>query len=153
MSNQNARLIEIVKQFSDINYCRQILEQAHWPDGIECPECHSKRFGYIANRRYVRCKDCRRCFNFRTDTLMEDSPLSPQQWLIAFAVMFENQDVTCKTLSKVLGVTIKTAWFLKRKIEIALQQVPNGNTFIHTLKDLLKVEKSLIKQALYGKKQ
>jgi len=53
-----------------------------WPDGdCACPKCGAKgdRIGEIATRGMLRCKDFRKQFSVKVDTIFEDSPPSRQR--------------------------------------------------------------------------
>lgn len=69
-------LLEAVRFFSDVDRCNEYLARVKWPDGkIVCPKCSGDRIGKITTRKMLRCKDCRKQFSYKVDTIFEDSPL------------------------------------------------------------------------------
>ena len=66
---------------------------------------------------YYLCKDCRKQFSVRTKSLMESSNLGFRTWLFAIYVMMTaRKGISSLQLSKELGITQKSAWFLQARI-------------------------------------
>ncbi len=64
-----------------------------------------------------RCKDCRKHFSVKTGTVMADSKLSCQTWLLAVYLFNTGlKGVSSMKLHRDLGVTQKTAWHLAHRI-------------------------------------
>ena len=73
----------------------------------------------------TRCRDCRKDFSVKTDTLMHNSKLTVRQWVIAMYLMSGHpKGVSSLQLHRDLGVTQKTAWHLAHRIREKWQEVP-----------------------------
>jgi transposase-like protein len=119
-------LIEAVKFFSDVDRCNEYMVQIKWPDGnITCPHCEASgdRIGKIASRKMLRCKDCRKQFSYKVGTIFEDSPLSLDQWFVAvWCIVNAKNGVSSYEVSRALGITQKSAWFMLHRIRLAMQE-------------------------------
>ncbi len=116
-------LIEFYNRFNDEQTCRDYLEKARWGDKITCPHC-----GIIGNAykykdgRLFKCKDCRKQFTVRVGTIFEDSKLPLQKWFLAIYLATSlKKGISSIQLSKYLGITQKTAWFMLHRIRHAVE--------------------------------
>jgi hypothetical protein len=77
-------LAEATVYFADAVNCREFLVARRWPDGVACPRCGSKdvQFEELHCRWQCRSKHAARRFTMRTGTIMEDSPISLDKWLL-----------------------------------------------------------------------
>jgi transposase-like protein len=102
------------------------VEARVWPNGPICPHCgcyervgrlngKSTRFGVL------KCYDCRKPFTVRVKTIFEDSHVPLHLWLQAiFLVAASKKGISANQLGRVLGVTLKTAWFMGHRIRLAM---------------------------------
>ncbi|MBC5825162.1 MAG: IS1595 family transposase [Candidatus Eremiobacteraeota bacterium] len=117
-------LMEAVKYFSDLSVCRGFLAHLRWPDGVSCPRpgCGSENVGFIETRKIWRCKACKRQFSVKVGTIFEDSPLGLDKWLVAVWLLSSAKNGNSSyELSRALGVTQKTAWFMLHRIRLAMK--------------------------------
>lgn len=118
-------LIEAVKFFSDIDRCNEYMVRIKWEGGnITCPKCGAcgDRIGKIETRKMLRCKDCRKQFSYKVGTIFEDSPIGLDKWFVAvWSVTNCKNGVSSYELSRALGVTQKSAWYMLQRIRLALQ--------------------------------
>lgn len=64
-----------------------------------------------------RCKSCRKHFSVRTGTVLAESRLPLQKWLMAIYVMTATRtNIPSTLIAKELGITQKSAWFLAIRI-------------------------------------
>ena len=64
-----------------------------------------------------RCKDCRKHFSVRTNSVLAESRIPLHKWLLAIFLMSTNlKGVSSCKLARDLNVTQKTAWFLAHRI-------------------------------------
>ena len=108
--------------FADPANCREYLVARRWPDGVICPRCGSNvLFLEKYNRWHCREKHDAPQFTLKTGTVMEDSPIGLDKWLM---VMW--QIVNCKNgissceVHRAIGITQKSAWFMDHRIRFAL---------------------------------
>lgn len=118
-------LLEAVQYFSDAENCRQFMIQVRWADGIvRCPNCGSEKVTYLENANLYKCnqKHPRQKFSLKVGTVFEDSPIGLEKWIPA-AWMLSNMrnGVSSYELSRSLGVTQKTAWFMLHRIRKAME--------------------------------
>ena len=70
-----------------------------------------------------RCKDCRKHFSVKSHSLMHDSKLGCQTWLLAiFLIVANPKGRSSVQLAADLGVCQKTAWHLAHRIRAALAE-------------------------------
>lgn len=127
MQDVPATLLEAVRYFSDLTLCHHYMRKVKWPDGnAVCPNCEAKddRIGEIATRQMLRCKDCRKQFSVKVDTIFEDSPLGLDKWFVAvWCIANAKNGISSHELGRALGVTQKTAWFMLHRIREALYRI------------------------------
>src|SRR5277367_2451451 len=116
-------LTAAIKYFADADTALQFMASIRWPDGKACcPCCHKSNAGFLATRRLWKCRDCKKQFSVKVGTIFEDSALGLDKWLPAFwmIVNAKNGISSCE-LSRAIGVTQKTAWFMLHRIRLAMQ--------------------------------
>jgi transposase-like protein len=75
----------------------------------------------------MKCYDCRKPFTVRVGTIFEDSHVPLHIWLQAIAlVAASKKGISANQLHRVLGVTLKTAWFMGHRIRLAMENNPSG---------------------------
>ena len=121
-----ATFLEAVRFFADEEDAIQFLADVRWPDGEQvCPKCGTVgRHYWLKNQRRWRCREkaCRRQFSIKVGTIFEDSPIKLSQWLPAVWLLVNcKNDISSYELSRHLGVTQKTAWFMLQRIREALR--------------------------------
>jgi transposase-like protein len=118
--------------YSNAELAREHLETLHWPNGPVCPRCGEtdrvKRAGGASTRPgLVQCAPCRRGFTVTVGTVMEDSKIPLNKWLLAFRLMAgSKKGVSAHQLHRSLGITYKSAWFLGHRIREAMNIEPEG---------------------------
>ncbi len=116
-------MFDFVRMFSTEEKARAFVENKLWPEGAQCPHCASRRVSEKASMAGYRCKDCRKDFTVRLGTVFEDTHLPFKTWLYAmYLIQTSRERISSVQLSKELGVTQNTAWFLGRRIRAAGQQ-------------------------------
>ncbi len=118
-------LQEAIVYFADPENCKNfVVTQLRWTDGVvKCPRCQSENVFWIAKERVWKCygKHDHAKFSLKTGTLMEDSPISVDKWLVALwlVVNCKNGISSCE-MARDLGITQKSAWFLNHRIRMML---------------------------------
>jgi hypothetical protein len=90
-----------------------------------CPRCGSLNVLFLEkyDRWHCREKHAAPQFTLKTGTIMEDSPIGLDKWMMAMW-----QIVNCKNgissyeVHRAIGITQKSAWFLDHRIRFALHQ-------------------------------
>ena len=109
-------LPEFSKLFPDEQACITFLEKERWGDHVVSPfDPESKVYKCKGNR--YKCKNTGKYFNVRTGTIFENSKVSLRKWMLAcYFVVEMKRGVSSLQLSKIVGVTQKTAWFMLQRI-------------------------------------
>ena len=116
-------LSEFFRRFPDDQTAEAWFVSRRWPDGPICVHCDSMRVSAVASRRPqpYRCKDCRRHFSVKSYSVMHDSKLGCQTWLLAvFLVVSNPKGRSSVQLAADLGICQKSAWHLAHRIRKAL---------------------------------
>lgn len=116
-------LQKAIAYFADPDRCFEYAVKMRWPDGkVTCPRCGSKEHSFISTRRLWWCKNCKKQFTMKVNTIFEDSPLGMDKWMIAFWLLAncKNGISSCE-VARDLGVTQKTAWFMLHRLRLAMQ--------------------------------
>jgi transposase-like protein len=122
MNDLPQTLIEAVRYFSDRDLCNRYMKRIKWPNGVTCPHCESDRIGEVATRGLLRCKDCRKSFSYKIDTIFEDSPLGLDKWFVAvWCIANAKNGISSHELGRALGITQKSAWFMLHRIREAMR--------------------------------
>ena len=118
-------LQEAIIYFADFENCKSfVVNHLRWTDGIvKCPRCSSEKVFWIEKERVWKCygKHDHAKFSMKTGTVMEDSAISVDKWLVALwlIVNCKNGISSCE-MAKDLGITQKSAWFLNHRIRMAV---------------------------------
>jgi transposase-like protein len=110
---------QFLKRIPDEQTARKYLEDMRWSKDRYCPHCKSTNTVEVKNEKPqpYRCKDCRKYFSVKTGTIMQDSNVPIQKWLLAAYLMnTAKKGVSSCQMHRELGVTQKTAWLLCHKI-------------------------------------
>jgi transposase-like protein len=126
MTTQPKTLAEAIRHYASLDVCQTALVEARWPDGVTCPTCGSANVGYLANQRRWQCKakpyHPKRQFSAKVGTIFEDSPISLPNWFVAiWLIASAKNGISSYELSRAIGVTQKTAWFMLQRIRLAMQ--------------------------------
>jgi transposase-like protein len=123
-------LQQAVVYFSNPDNAHAAMVQFRWPDGVvKCPTCGSDRVWFTASRRIWQCREnhSRKQFSIKVGSIMEDSPLGIDKWLIAvWQINNCKNGISSYELHRAIGVTQKTAWFMLHRIRLAMQSEDGG---------------------------
>ena len=112
---------EFLKMFPDEPSARYYLENRRWNGQPVCPVCgcHDK----IQVRKaegFYRCFSCKEDFTVRTGTIMERSHILLDKWVYAmYLLVTARKGVSSLQISKELGITQKSAWFMLQRLREA----------------------------------
>jgi len=111
--------------FHDDDAARAHLEAVRWPHGANCPHCGSVdvlRMEGKAHRVGVfQCRDCRGQFTVTVGSVFERSHVPLHKWVLATHLLTASKKgMSSHQLSRMLGVTYKTAWFMSHRIREAM---------------------------------
>ncbi|PSH04111.1 MAG: DDE transposase [Acidobacteria bacterium] len=125
--NEPTTLQEAIIYFADPVNCREYLVARRWPMGVTCPRCGSTDVLFLEkyNRWHCRAKHSAPQFTLKTGSIMEDSPISLDKWLMAMWLVVNSKNgISSYEIHRSIGVTQKTAWFLNHRIRLAFGLEP-----------------------------
>ena len=118
-------LLGAIRYFSDLDVCVDFMAQMRWPSGVVCPHCLSERTAFLKTRRIWKCmaKECRKQFSVKTQSVIEDSPIGLDKWMVAvWMVVNCRNGVSSHEIARTVRVTQKSAWFMLHRIRLALRR-------------------------------
>jgi transposase-like protein len=120
-----------IQFFSDYDNCRKFMAFVRWMDGVvRCPRCQSEKVTYLEKARVYRCygKHPKQKFSLKVGTVFEDSPIPLEKWLPAVWLIVNCKNgISSYEISRALGVTQKSAWFMLHRIRKAMQDGTLGS--------------------------
>jgi transposase-like protein len=110
---------QFFQRFPDEESVHEFFENKKWGGVRNCGHCGNLDISECKDRHPMayRCKSCRKHFSIRTGTVLEQSRLPLQKWLMAIYMM-----TTARTgippvkMARELGITQKSACFLAQRI-------------------------------------
>lgn len=118
--NLTISTFQLFKLFPDQESARLYLESRLWPNGVKCPICASGKRTTARKGRYYRCNQCSEDFTVRTGTIFERSHVPLHKWLYAmYLLVTARKGISSIQLSKEIGITQKSAWFVLQRIREA----------------------------------
>jgi transposase-like protein len=114
--------------YNNEDTARKYLEDCRWPDGPICPHCgvvdKSRALaGASMGPGWFYCEACKDKFTVRTATVYERSHVPWHKWLQAFRLLSSSKKgISSHQLSRTLGVTYKTAWFISHRVREAIAE-------------------------------
>ncbi len=131
-------LIEMTQRFSTEESAREYFERLLWPDGPTCRHCGNADRGRIykvapnpakkIRAGLYKCAECGESFTVTINTVMEDSHIPLNKWLLAFYMMCASKtQVAALQLQRQLEIgSYRSALFLCQRIRFALKDVLPG---------------------------
>jgi len=123
-------------QFNDEAAAYAFVEAHLWADGRVCPHCgvvdKSGSLKGKSNRiGLYKCYACRKPFTVKVGTIFEASHIQMRDWLAAIHLICSSKKgISANQLSRTLGITLKSAWFMGHRIREAFKpagrQAPFG---------------------------
>lgn len=110
---------ELMQKFPNEEVAKNYLKGIIWADGAVCPFCGSKNHNMRENDTMF-CADCRESFTIRTNTIFHRSHIPLHKWLYAmYLIVTARKGISSLQLSKEIGITQKSAWFMLQRIRVA----------------------------------
>lgn len=114
--------------FHDEQAAYDFVEAKLWPNGPVCPKCgviggHYKLKGKSTRIGVYKCKDCRKPFRVTVNTVFQSSHIPLRVWLQAvFLIASSKKGISSNQLSRSLGITVNSAWFMSHRIREAMRE-------------------------------
>ena len=123
-------LLEAVKFFAVPENCIAYLSAKRWSNGVAvCPTCGGTKVSFLAKQQRWQCsaRHPKRQFSIKVGTIFEDSPLGLDKWLpVVWLIVNCKNGISSWEVSRDLGVTQKTAWFMLHRVRLAMQDDYTG---------------------------
>jgi transposase-like protein len=116
-------LPQLLDYFKDEATGIAYYENIRWAGKPVCPFCASDKAPYKTNRGY-KCsnKACGKKFTVKVGTIFENSKISLRIWFAAIYLCGQSKKgISSLQLSRHLGITQKTAWFVEHRVREMLK--------------------------------
>ena len=121
MEEKTVGLSEFLEQFNTEKKAITFFASARWPKSRFCVACGSvNTYEHKSRQFYYHCRDCRKQFSYKSNTIMQASPIPVRTWLYAmYQVSVAYKGINSLRLSKETGMTQKSARFMLQRIKKA----------------------------------
>ena len=122
---QTISITDLLKLFSTEEKSVEWLEDKIWNEKPVCPHCKNSNNVVIRKGKKFtyRHKECRKEFTIKTNSTMHGSNIPTQLWIIAiYLVNTGRKGISSLQLSKELGVTQKSSWYMLQRIRESCKQ-------------------------------
>lgn len=122
MKQSFKNLPELLNYFKEQKTCIEFLEQQRWGGKPVCTHCgHSEKI-YRTNRGY-KCPKCLKKFSVTVGTVLEKTHIALNIWFGAIYICTAHKKgISSLQLSRDLGITQKTAWYLLHRIREMMKE-------------------------------
>ena len=118
--NVTISTFQLFQMIPDQEAARLYLEARLWPNGARCPVCGLDERITPRKGGYYRCNQCKEDFTVRTGTIFERSHVPLHKWVYAMYLLVTSREgISSMQLSKEIGITQKSAWFLLQRLREA----------------------------------
>lgn len=116
--------MQVSEYFSDRQNCVDFIKEVRWNGELKCAHCgHDKVYTLNGKNKRYKCASCKKQFSIIKGTIFENSPIPLQKWFIAiYLLVSRKKGISSVQLSKDIGVTQKTAWFMLHRIRYMLKE-------------------------------
>jgi transposase-like protein len=117
-------LPDVTELFSTDDKCRELLERLRWPNGAECPRCHSAKVARLVTAaKLLYCSECDYQFTVTAGTIFHDSHLPLTKWFMVTLLLCEaKKGISANQIKRTVGMSYKTAWYLCHRIRAAMKE-------------------------------
>jgi len=109
--------LHLMDYFKDNSTCVAYLALQRWDNTPSCPHCGNVG-AYVTNRGFkCKAKECAKKFTVTTGTIFEGSKIPLRSWFAAiYLASNHKKGISSLQLSRDLGITQKSAWFMLHRI-------------------------------------
>lgn len=123
--NVTISTFQLFQMIPDQEAAREYLEYRLWPKGAHCPVCGLTERITPRKAGYYRCNQCAEDFTVRTGTIFERSHVPLHKWIYAmYLLITSRKGISSMQLSKEIGITQKSAWFVLQRLREACGNNP-----------------------------
>lgn len=117
-------LKELMRKFNTEELCREFMVQQRWGGKPVCPYCGCDKSYKIEKGKRFKCanSECYKKYSVTVGTVYEATNIPLTTWFPAmYLIMNHKKGISSLQLSRDLGVTQKTAWFMLHRIREQLK--------------------------------
>ena len=147
MAKKDFTIFDLMARFPDENSCWCYLSDQKWALGYCCSKCYSTKSKQGKKKHNKRCKDCGYEESPTAHTLFHKIKFPLQKaFYMCYQLSVNKKGMSTLELSRQFGLSQKTCWFFKRKIQKAMRSIDQ-----HPLKGVLEVDEFSIGSHEKGK--
>jgi transposase-like protein len=135
-------LKDLMTKLSDEKVAREYVEEMRWGGNPVCPHCGAFKPYKLKDGKTYRCKEktCKRDFTVLVGSIFENSKIPLSTWMAALYILTgHKKGISSLQLSRDLGVTQKTAWFMTHRIRLIM-----GEPETETLDSMVEVDETYV---------
>ena len=102
-------------------HAKEIFSKLRWPNGVVCPYCGETHIWHFKTGGY-KCSKCGKRFSDTSNTIFHATKIPIAYWLVAYYLITMTKGVSSTELSRLLGCTQKTCWYVLHIIRQSLKQ-------------------------------
>lgn len=122
MAKKFKSLKDIYKHFPDQASCLEYIIKRRFGENPYCLRCGHNKVYVIDDGKAFKCAKCRKKSYPTTGTIFHKTRIPLRDWFAAiFLVSSEKDGVSSMSLSRYIGITQKSAWFMLHRIREALK--------------------------------
>lgn len=140
MLGQFKNLPELLDHFKDKKTCLEFLEQMRWKGNITCPHCGHDKVYRLKEGFKCANNECCKKFSVIVGSIFENTKVPLRSWFAAiFMCLTHKKGVSSLQLSRDIGVTQKTAWFMLHRIRKLLTEIAPEK-----IEDVVEVDETFV---------
>ncbi len=113
-------IVALVKTFPNDEVCIKYLEKLYWSDGNPVSPFDKNSKVYRCKNNRYRCKNTGKYFKVTTGTIFENTKINLTAWFLAiWFVTCHKPGISSYQLARDIGVTQKTAWYMRGGMLVA----------------------------------
>ena len=124
MEEYPRNVMELEKQFSTEEACKDYLFRLRWPNGFVCPRCQAKG-SWTATRERLVCCQCQHQTTVTAGTVFQDTHKPLTMWFrVVWHVTSQKNGASAVSLQQELGLgSYSTAWTWLHKLRRAMVRI------------------------------
>ena len=113
---------EFSARFQTDGDCRRYLISVRWPDGYECPVCHTRGKGWRMSDGRIRCAACRACRSSTAETVFQGSHMPLLTWFrVMWHLCLPKNGASALGFQRSQGLgAYRTAWLCLHRLRKAM---------------------------------
>lgn len=121
-------LFSYMDAFSTEDKCIEHFIQMRWHGKLVCAYCESENISFLKGKtKRFKCYNCNKQFSVTVGTIFQSSRLPLRKWFAGlYLFLCDKKGISSVQLSKNLGITQKSAWYMLQKFRDCLGEDNTG---------------------------